>query len=189
MALNQIIESPLVLYSGSIVGHTNPTGTAATMVMLSSSLPVYNRPFFQYRINQRTLFNTTTTQQAIPDLQVTLLSNTNYVINASILVSSNSAAAGVRIGFTATNVTSNVYNIETPISATSTILGINQTAAALASPSGTVSNFYYVMLKALVRTATTGTPTIVPTFSTEVAGNIATIGPSSQLIYVNYTAA
>lgn len=185
MALNQIIQSPLVLYSGSIVAHTIPDNTDATMVMLSSSLPPYSASIFNYRINQRVITNTTTTQISIPDLQVTLANSARYLVHAYITVSTSNNTSGNRIGFSATNTTTNIYTIETPDSTTSVVLGVNQTAAALNMPSSTVNNYYCAIIRAIVTTAPTGTPTIVPTFSTENAGNTAAIGPS-YLYYIRY---
>lgn len=178
MGLNQTIAKALTLYTGSVVSHVVPDGTNTTMVMLSSSLPPYNASFFNYGINQKAVTNTTITQTPILDLQVTLANSTRYLINAYILVGSNLNTNGVQVGFSATNVTTNIYNIETPISTTSTQLGVNQTVATLNSPSSAASNLYCCIIRAMVVTAPTGVPVVGPTFASEIGGQVAVVGPS-----------
>jgi len=185
MGLNQNIAKALTLYTGSMVSHVIPNGTGTTMVMLSSSLPPYNASPFGYRINQKPVFNLSTTQQAILDLQVTLANSTRYIVNAYILVGSFANTTGNQVGFSGTNLTTNIYNIETPISTTSTQLGVNQTASTLNSPSSTPSNVYCCIIRAMVVTAPTGVPTIVPTFATENNLITVTVGPSF-LYYFQY---
>lgn len=181
MGLNQIIAKPLTLYTGSIVSHVVPDNTETTMIMLSSSLPPYNASPYTYRINQNPIIQLSTTAANISELQATLANNSRYLVTAYILVGSTFNTNGVRVGFSATNATTNIYNIETPDSTTSVALGVNSTPATLNSPSSTASNVYCAIIRAMVVTAPTGTPIIAPTIATEQ--NLITVVVAGSFLY------
>jgi hypothetical protein len=186
--VNQIIEAPLVMYTGSITAHTVPSGPVQgpNMIMLNTSLPTYGATPWQYKINPKVVTTVSTTQVVIQDLQLTLQNSIKYLIYGYILVGSTINTTGVRIGATAANFTTAIYDIEVPSSTTATVLGINATASPTTSPASDIANYYYVSIRAIVVAAATGTPTVAPTFSTSNAANSVSIGPGSILYYRYY---
>lgn len=178
MPINQIITKPITLYSGSLVSSILPNGTNAALTIPSASLPAYTTSSFRYGFLQNPYASLSTTQAEISELKITLANSTRYLVVAHILGGSFSTSFGVRIGFNATSATTNIYNIETPNTTTATVLGVNQTATPTTSPSSTPSNVYCTIVRAIVTTLASGTPTVVPTYATSTGLGTVTIGPS-----------
>lgn len=181
MSLNQNITKALLLYSGSIVSSTLPDGTNAALTLPSASLPAFTTSSFNYGFLQTPVFTLGTAQVEISELKLSLGFSSRYLITGYILAGSFSNTTGNRIGLNFANTTTNIYNIETPDSITSVVLGINQTAAPVNSPSSTPTNIYCTIIRAIVVTGPSPVgiiPTVVPTFSTETNLVTVTIGPS-----------
>lgn len=180
--------TPIVVLSGSL---SECISGSISMHLPSGSIPNYpstSSPW-RYTVLETQFTTTLTTQQTVTGLQVTLLNNTNYIIFANLLVSSIRSANGPRVGVTSANTQLNIYNIEVPTSTTAAQLGLNTTALAGSGPGNSLTDYYYVPIRALVRTAPAGSPTWAPTLSSEGAGGGATdvaVGPLSHVYYRSY---
>jgi hypothetical protein len=161
------------------------------MQLPSGSIPTYlaaNTPW-RYSMLSTAFTTTNTAQQTITGLQITLENNKRYLIYGNLLVSTIRSANGPRVGVTGANLALNIYNIENPTSTTAVQLGLNVTATAGSGPGNSLTNYYYVPIRALVRAAPTGAPTWAPTLSSEGAAGGATdvgMGPYSHVYYREY---
>lgn len=178
MALGQIIDNPLTLYSGSIMANTVPAGTAQGNVLFlpTGSLPAFQTSPWQFRIKTNPFGTTSTAQVTISDLTLTLANNTKYIIQGYLGCSQTTTANSFRVGVAVANLQDNYYSIEVPSSTTAVIIGNNQTSSPTTSPASNGSNYYFVKITALVITAAAGVPTFAPTISTSNAASTAAIG-------------
>jgi hypothetical protein len=182
MALGQIFESPLTLYSGSIISNTVPAGSTQGNILFlpTASLPPFQTSPWQFRIKTDPFSTTSSTQQTVNDLTITLANSAKYLVIAYLGVSNTSSTSASRIGVTATNIIDNLYSVEVPSSATAVVIGNLQTSSPTTFPANSsATNYYFAKITALVITAGTGTPTWAPTISTLTATTTtAAIGPS-----------
>lgn len=178
MALGQIIESPLTLYSGSIIANTTPGGaTQGNLLFLpTGSLPAFQTSPWQFRIKTNPFTTTSTTQQTVGDLTLTLANNTKYIITGYLGCSQTTTANSFRVGVAVANLVDNYYSIEVPSSTTAVVTGNNQTSSPTTSPASDTNNYYFVKITALVITAAAGTPTFAPSISTSNAASTAALG-------------
>lgn len=182
MALGQIFESPLTLYSGSIISNTVPAGSTQGNILFlpTGSLPPFQTSPWQFRIKTDPFSTTSSAQQTVGDLTVTLANSTKYIIIAYLGVSNTSSTSASRIGVAVANLADNHYSIEVPSSATAVVIGNAQTSSPTTFPvNSSATNYYFVKITALVITAAAGTPTWAPTISTLTATTTtAAMGPS-----------
>lgn len=178
MALGQIIENPLTLYSGSIISNTIPAGATQGNVLYlpTGSLPAFQTSPWQFRIKTNPFSTTSTAQVTIGDLTLTLANSTKYIIQGYLGCSQSNTANSFRVGVAVANLVDNYYSIEVPSGLTSVVTGNNQTSSPATSPASNTNNYYFVKITALVITAAAGTPTFAPTISTSNAASTAAIG-------------
>jgi len=178
MALGQIIENPLTLYSGSIISNTVPAGATQGNVLYlpTGSLPAFQISPWQFRIKTNTFSTTSTAQVTIGDLTLTLANSTKYIIQGYLGCSVASTTAGFRVGVAVANLVDNYYSIECPSSTTAVVIGNNQTSSPATGPASSATNYYFTKITALVITAAAGTPTFAPTISTSSNTFAAAIG-------------
>ena len=169
------------MFSGSITAHTIPSGTQTGRVLhiRTAALPTYQAGPWQYLLKTNPFTTTVTAQQPVNDLTIRFLTNTRYIVIGYFGCASASTAQGFRVGINVTSATTNIYSIEAPSSTTGIpVIGNNQTASPGTAPAGSATNYYFTKLTALIITAPTGTPTLIPTISIETAGTVAALGPS-----------
>lgn len=178
MAIVQNIESPLTLYSGSIISNTIPAGTTQGNFLLlpSASLPAFQTSPWNHLIRTNPFTTTSTTQQTITDLTITLANSTKYIIQGYLGCSQTTSANSFRVGVAVANLNDNYYSIEVPSSTTAVVIGNNQTSSPTTSPASSTTNYYFVKITALVITAAAGTPTFAPTISTSNIASTAALG-------------
>jgi hypothetical protein len=180
--------TPITILSGSL--NESVSGSISTHFPVSSipSYPATGTPW-RYQMLSTAFTTTLTAQQTITGLQITLINSRRYLIYGNLLVSTIRSANGPRVGVTSANTTLNIYNIENPTSTTAVQLGLNVTATAASGPGNSLTDYFYVPIRALVATAATGVPTWAPTLSSEAAAGGATdvgIGPYSHIYYREY---
>lgn len=183
------IVSPLTIYSGSLVASKGRL--TESLHLVSGSIPNYpqSQNPWKYAILSTDFTTTLTTQQTVTGLQITLENNKRYLVYGNLLVSTIRSANGPRVGVTSANTTLNIYNIEVPSSTTAVTLGLNTTALAGSGPGNSITDYYFVPIRALVRTAAAGSPTWAPTISSEGAAGGATdvgVGTYSHVYYREY---
>lgn len=178
MALGQIIENALTLYSGSIISNTVPGGDSQgnLLYLPTDSLPTFQASPWQFRIKTNPFSTVSTAQVTINDLTLTLANSTKYIIQGYLGLSQTNAANSFRVGVAVANLQDNYYSIEVPSGLTAVITGNNQTSSPATAPASNGNNYYFVKITALVITAPTGTPTFAPTISTSNAASTAAIG-------------
>ena len=180
MALGQILESPLTLYSGSIISNTVPRGSTQGNILFlpTASLPAFQTSPWQHLIKIDPFTTTLTTQQSVGDLTVSLATNTKYLIIGYLGCASSNAVVAFRVGVSGSALNDNYYSIEAPSSTTAVVIGNNQTSSPTTAPASSATNYYFVKITALVITAAAGSPNFTPTISTATAGTTAALGPS-----------
>lgn len=178
MPLNQSIFSPLTNYSGSISAFTSNAYTV--LQVISSSLPIYQATGWDYVIMTNPSSSIATGQTAVTDLTLNLDANTKYIVEGYLSGATAASANGLRVGVSVSAGVETHYVIENPTSTTAIGYAFSITNAAGSGPGNNVNDYYLIYIKALVITRG-GTPTWVPTISSENAGGGATevrLGPS-----------
>lgn len=179
MPLNQNIFSPLTNYSGSISAYTSDNSTV--LQIISSSLPVYQNTGWEYKIMTAPSSSLTTTQTPVTDLTLTLQNSRKYIVEAYLAGSTAASANGLRVGVSSSLSAETYYAIESPTSTTALGYAFNTINLAGSGPGNSVTDYYFITIKALVITTATGTATWAPTISSENQGGGATevrLGPS-----------
>jgi hypothetical protein len=176
MPLNQTSFSPLTSFSGSISAYTSDNLSALEIV--SSSLPAYQNTGWEYEIMSVPFSTTSSTQQSITDLTLTLQNNRKYIVEAYLAASSTVSTNGIRVGVSASLSAETYYVIEVPTSATAIGYSYSNTNLAASSPGNSISNYHFTHIKGVIITTATGVPTWAPTISSELAASTVALGPS-----------
>jgi hypothetical protein len=184
MAINQTIETPLTLFSGSLSAHTVAGGATQgqLMTIISSSLPKYNPPFWNYKIKTETTYVTASAAVNINELVVNLTSTTQYFLIIGYYgIGCSSVTTGVRVGYNAASIRDGNITVEVPDTKTSYVVNWDGTtgAATTTFPSNDVNNFYLAR-HIIIGKPTATSATIRPTINVSAAGAgvTASIGPS-----------
>jgi hypothetical protein len=175
MALNQTIVSPITNITGSLSSFTSPLRN--TLQIISSSLPTYQATEWEYKILTTPFTTTINTAQNVTGLRLTLANSKKYIINGYLLVSSQVAANGIRIGITTSNIETYYYN-ESPNSISGMQYGFNASINAAAAASTNVNDYQLVQIRAIAITPASGVPTFTPTIHSENNGFEVRMGPS-----------
>jgi len=184
MAINQTILTPLTLFSGSLSSHTVAAGATQGRLMgiISSSLPVFNAPFWNYKIKTQTSYFTSATAQNINELQVPLNDTNNYFLIVGYFgIGCSSTTNPPRFGSSLSNAGDASYYYEIPSSLTNTYQAWQTTTGPQITtwPSSDVNNFYLTKF-VLIGKPNTAAGTYAPTLavSSSGAGITSSMGPS-----------
>jgi len=183
MGLNQTIQTPLTLFSGSISAHTVAAGSTQgqLMTIISSSIPAYQAAFWNYKIKTETTYVTASAQTAVSELIVNMTSAGYYLIIGYYGIGCSSTTTGVRLGNLQTSLNDSSVVTEVPDTLTSVLDNWEGTTGPTATtfPSNNVNNFYLAKHLFIGR-PNTATATFTPSIavSTAAAGVTASMGPS-----------
>jgi len=186
MALNQTIQTPLTLFSGSLSAHT--VGSGATqgqlMTIISSSIPAYQSAFWNYKIKTDTTYNTSATAVNISELTVNLTGSATtgyHIIIGYYGLGCSSVTSAPRLGNVQTSTTDGSVVTEMPDTLTSLIANWEGTTGPNSTtwPSTNINNFYLAK-HIFIGKPNTSTGTFIPTLAVNVAatGVTASMGPS-----------
>lgn len=184
MGLNQDIRTPLTLFSGSLSAHTVAGGAnqGQLMTIISSSLPSFQAPFWNYKIKTETTYITSATQTQMPELRINLTDTTAYYLIIGYYgIGASSTTNPPRLG----NVLNSVGDIdvvtELPDSLTNIVANWEGTTGPPTTtwPSSNINNFYLAK-HIMIGKPTANTATMVPSLavSSSGVGITASMGPS-----------
>jgi hypothetical protein len=186
MALNQTIQTPLTLFSGSLSAHT--VGSGATqgqlMTIISSSLPTFQGAFWNYKIKTETTYTTSSTAVNISELTVNLTGSTTtgyHIIIGYYGLGCSSTTNSPRLGNSQASTSDGSIVTELPDTATSVTANWEGTTGPNTTtwPSNNVNNFYFART-IFIGKPNSSTGTLTPTLALNATGSgvTASMGPS-----------
>jgi hypothetical protein len=185
MALNQEIQTPLTLFSGSLSAHTVAAGAnqGQLMTIISSSLPSFREPFWNYKIKTETTYITSATQTQMPELRIFLTDTTAYyLIIAYYGIGGSSTTNPPRLGNNATSLGDFDIVTELPDSLTNIVTNWEGTTGPPTTtwPSSNVNNFYFARHIGIAKPTSAISATFTPSLavSASAIGVTASMGPS-----------
>jgi hypothetical protein len=183
MALNQNIQTPLTLYSGSLSAHTVASGATQgqLMTIISSSLPAYQSAFWNYKIKTETTYITASAQTTISELSVNLTGSGYFLIIGYYGIGGSSTTNPPRLGNSQTSLTDSSIITELPDTLTSVQHNYEGTTGPPITtwPSNNINNFYlakHIFIGKPNATSATFIPSIA--VSSSAANITASMGPS-----------
>lgn len=183
MALNQSIQTPLTLFSGSLSSHIVAGGSTQGQLMsiISSSIPAYQAAFWNYKIKTDATYLTSSVQTSITELTVNMNAAGYYLIIGYYGIGCSSVTTGVRLGNVQGSLRDSSVVTEMPETITSTLNNYEGTTGPTTTtfPSNNINNFYLARHLFIGRpNASTATFTPSIAVSTAAAGVTASMGPS-----------